>query len=83
MGGASRMYGKDEKCIQNSDQNLKWEDNLEDPEVDGRIILEWILEKRSVRMWTGFIWVKVATSGGLLEYSNEPSGSIKGGEFIE
>ena len=55
-------------------------DHLEDPVVDGRIILNWILKKWD-RAWTGSIWLKIGTGGGLCECGNEPSGSIKCGEF--
>jgi hypothetical protein len=34
--------------------------------IDGRIILEWILEKQSGKVCTGFIWLRKGTSGGLL-----------------
>jgi hypothetical protein len=40
-----------------------------------RIILEWILGK----LRTGFIWLRIRTSGGLFEHGNEPLGSMKGG----
>jgi hypothetical protein len=39
---------------------------LEDLRVDGKIILEWILGKDHERLWTGFIWLRIETSGGLL-----------------
>jgi hypothetical protein len=32
---------------------------LEDPDVDGKIILERILGKYGGKMWTGFIWLRV------------------------
>jgi hypothetical protein len=34
--------------------------------LDGRIILKIILKKYDVMVWTGFIWLRVGTSGGLL-----------------
>jgi hypothetical protein len=37
---------------------------LEDPGVDGRIILGWIFRKWDVRAWTGLIWLKIGTEGG-------------------
>jgi hypothetical protein len=33
--------------------------------VDGSMILEWILGKQGVKLWTGFIWLRIGTSGGL------------------
>ena len=39
--------------------------HLEDPGVDARIILKWIFEKR-VGAWTGFSWLRIGTSDGLL-----------------
>jgi hypothetical protein len=33
--------------------------------IDGKIISEWILGK-CVKMWTGFIWLRTVTNGGLL-----------------
>jgi len=39
---------------------------LEDLGVDGKIILEWILEKQGAKVWTKCIWIRVGTNGGLL-----------------
>jgi hypothetical protein len=39
---------------------------LEDLCIDGRILLEWILRKLGRKLWTGFIWLTIGTSGGLL-----------------
>ena len=35
--------------------------NLEDPGVDGRIILIWIFSKWDVGVWTGSIWLRIGT----------------------
>jgi len=45
-------------------ENMKGLHRLGDAGVDGRIILEWIL--KIVRTWTGFIWLRTGSSGGLL-----------------
>jgi hypothetical protein len=34
-------------------------------------------------MWIGFILLRIRTGGGPCEHVNEPSGSIKGGEFLD
>jgi hypothetical protein len=44
---------------------VKHRDKLEDLSVDGKIILEWILWKWCDKMWTGFVWLRIETSGGL------------------
>jgi hypothetical protein len=40
--------------------------HLEDPDVDGRIILKWIFERLGVGAQTGLIWLRIGTGGGLL-----------------
>jgi hypothetical protein len=36
------------------------------PRRNGWIILKWILERQNGVVWTGLIWLKIETSGGLL-----------------
>jgi hypothetical protein len=47
-------------------ENLKGRDYLENLGIDGRITSELILEKQGGELWTGFIWLKIGTSGGIL-----------------
>jgi hypothetical protein len=36
-----------------------------------------------VRAWIGLIWLRKGTVAGSFEHANEPSYSIKGGEFLD
>jgi hypothetical protein len=55
------MHERDENCV----QSFGWKTLREDIGIDERIILKLILENSSWRVWTGFIWVRISTSGGL------------------
>jgi hypothetical protein len=46
--------------------NLREKDHLKDPGVDGRLMLNWIFEKWDKETWTGSIWLRIGTGGGLL-----------------
>ena len=42
-------------------------DNIEDPSINGRIILILIFRKWNGVAWTGLIWLRIGTGGGHLE----------------
>jgi hypothetical protein len=46
--------------------NLKVRDHLEDLGVDGRITLEYILDKQVGKVWIGFVWLGLESSGWLV-----------------
>jgi hypothetical protein len=45
---------------------LEGKEHLQDPGVDGRIILRYIFRKWDVGAWTGSIWLMVGTGSGHL-----------------
>jgi hypothetical protein len=52
-------------------------------DVNGRIILRWILRKMEGVVGTGGSWLRIGMGGGTCEYGKEPSGSIKCGVFLD
>jgi hypothetical protein len=44
--------------------NLRGRDHLEDPSIDGRIILRWIFRKWDVGVWTGLSRFRIGAGGG-------------------
>jgi hypothetical protein len=59
-------------------RNPEGKNHLEDPDVDGKIILRWIFRKWDVGAWTGLIWL----GGSTCKCGNEPLGSINCGGFL-
>jgi hypothetical protein len=47
-------------------EDLKERDQQEDLDPGRRIILKCISKKQDVKVWTGFIWLRIGTSGRLL-----------------
>jgi len=64
-------------------RNLRERDHLGDPDLDGWIIIRWIFNKLDVVVWIGSSWLRVGTEAGTCELGNEPSDSIKCGEFLD
>jgi hypothetical protein len=68
-------------CTKFWSRNVKGRDHSEDLGVDERI-LEWIVMEYVRKVWTGFIWLRIRTSG-CCEHGNELSGSVIGREFLD
>jgi hypothetical protein len=43
--------------------NLGKRDHLEDPDVNGRIMLGWIFRKWDVGVWIGSSWLRIGAGG--------------------
>jgi hypothetical protein len=63
-------------------ESLKERDHSEDLGREGRITLKCILRKYGGRVWNGFVRLRIGTGCGFLQHVNDPSGSIKDGEFL-
>ena len=65
--------------------NLRERDHWGDQDVDGRIILRWILRKWERVVGTGWGWLRIGTvgGGGACEYGHELPASIKCREFLD
>jgi hypothetical protein len=66
MGGAFGVYGERRAIYRVWWGNLRERVRLEDPGVDGRIILTYIFRRWGVGVWTGPSWLRIGTGGGHL-----------------
>ena len=63
--------------------NLRERDHLDGADIDGSIILKWIVWQSDRGAWTGLIWLIIGQVRGSCECGNEPSGSIQCREFLD
>jgi len=66
MAGACNAYGGRRGLYRVLVKKLERKKPLEDPGVDGNIILRWIIKKWDVWAWTRSIWLRIGTGGGHL-----------------
>ena len=64
--GVQHVWGRGQAYSGFRCGTMREREHLEEPCVDGRIILRWIFRKWDVGLWTGLIWLRIVTSGGLL-----------------
>jgi len=66
MGGHVARMGKRRGVYRILVWKPEERDHLEDPGVDGTIILRWIFRKWNVVIWTGSSWLRIPAVGGHL-----------------
>jgi hypothetical protein len=66
MGGASSMYDERRGAYRIFVGRPEGRNHLEDPGVDGTIILNWIFKKWDGGAWIVLMWLRIGTGGGLL-----------------
>ena len=66
MGGSCCTYEEKRDVYRVLLGNLRERELLEDPGIDGRIILRCVLRKWDGRAWIGLIWLRIGTDDGIL-----------------
>jgi hypothetical protein len=61
--GIKHIWGRGEVYTGFWCGNLRERGHLEDPGVDGRIILRWIFRHWDRGVWTGLMWLRIGTGG--------------------
>jgi hypothetical protein len=46
--------------------NLRAQDHMRDLDINGMLILKWILQTWDELTWRDFVWLRIGANGGLL-----------------
>jgi hypothetical protein len=65
ISGVYSTHGRSDRFIQNYGPK-SWRAFRRPTGIIGKIILQWNIKKYNVRVWTGFIWLRIGSCGGLL-----------------
>jgi len=66
MGGGCGTHGGQERCVQGFWCRYLNEKTLGRPRCRWKIILKWIFKSWFELAWTGLLWLRRGTGGGLL-----------------
>jgi hypothetical protein len=66
MFWSCRTHGRDEKCTHSFSRKTWRRNHLQVLDLDGKIILKCTLNEYDMMAWTGYIFLKIVTGGGLL-----------------
>jgi len=62
----NQTWSQEEQMLFLRDYPISQRDDLEELDVDERIILNWIFKKWDEKAWTRFIWLRIGAGGGRL-----------------
>jgi len=64
MGGACTTYGERRGIYRDLVGKPEGKNSLEDPGLDGKIILSWVFRKCEMETWTRSSWLRMVTGDG-------------------
>jgi hypothetical protein len=64
QAGHVTIWGRGEVYTELWWGNLRKRDHLQDPGLNGKVILKWVFRRWAVEVWTGSIWLSLETVGG-------------------